>query len=159
MKKYIFILIGLLFFSLITHAQSSTKRVKWEIKTSKTKIKKGEEVEIILTARIDSIWYMYVYDEKADSTTVHYAEANFIPHASYKLSSKFKPVKPVIKYDYTWALDISFFEKKGEFRQKIKVLAPNPVIKFSVVYQLCSEVTGTCIMYEDTFELTGLVVE
>jgi DsbC/DsbD-like thiol-disulfide interchange protein len=42
----------------------------------------------------------------------------------------------------------------GEFRQKVKILGENPIIKGSYSYQVCSDIDGKCIPFDEDFTLS-----
>jgi thiol:disulfide interchange protein DsbD len=54
-------------------------------------------------------------------------------------------VNPKRKHDEVWEGEVAYFEKKAEFRQRIKVLTNNLSISGSYAFQTCSQVTGQCL--------------
>ena len=82
------------------------------------------------------------------------AEFRFNKHKSYELAGKFKPIGQKRHYEEIWGDTISIFDKKAHFEQKVKILSDNPVIKGSMTFQECSEVTGVCMPpYDADFEV------
>lgn len=123
------------------------KPAEWSFSVSKSEIKAGDEIELVLKADIPRDWYMYSNEFK--STDPIKASFTFEKHASYKLVGGVKAINPITKQDEIFG-EVKIFKKKAEFRQKIKVLAANPVIKGMVVeYQICSDITGQCVVFYD----------
>jgi thiol:disulfide interchange protein DsbD len=77
---------------------------------------------------------------------------------SFKTIGKLKPIGAKKKYDDLWGGEYTYFTKTAEFRQKIKVLAANPVIKGTYEGQVCTEKDGKCIPVNGDFEVVGLTV-
>jgi thiol:disulfide interchange protein len=69
---------------------------------------------------------------------------------------KIKPIGAKKKYDELWGGEYTYFTKKAEFRQRIRVLQDNPLIKGSFEYQVCSEKDGKCVPGEEAFDFTGI---
>jgi thiol:disulfide interchange protein DsbD len=145
------------FSGLCAQAQIQTPKAKWTYSFSKSEVKAGEEVELVLKAVIEKDWYMYSNDMDPNLGPV-VASFTFVPHPSYKTVGTVKPINPKHKHDDVWGGEVSIFIGKAEFRQKVKILSANPVIKGSSEYQTCTEVTGICLPGEEEFEFTGLKV-
>ncbi|TAF35222.1 MAG: DUF255 domain-containing protein [Cytophagales bacterium] len=122
----------------------------WESKVSTTKAKVGDEIELVFLASIIDDWYLYStdFDPNLGPTITTF---EFQKDPSYKLVGKIKPIKPKKKFDDTWGGEYTYFIKKAEFRQKIKILSPNLKVKTNVVYQTCTDIDGKCIQYEEDF--------
>ncbi len=133
---------------------------KWSYDISMKEVKIGDEVDLIFKAIIDPDWYLYSSDFDPDLGPM-LTEFEFIPNASYELVEGIIPIDPKEKYDEIWEGQIRYFKGTGEFRQKIKILEDNPVIKGSYSYQVCSDVDGKCIPFDDefTFEEFSVVGE
>ncbi len=148
------ILIGFHFWGL---AQIKQKPV-WETKTSKTEAKIGEELDLIFTCKIEKDWYMYSSDFSEDVGPV-VAFFDFTKNPTYQLIGKIKPIGNHKHFDDVFGGEVSTFVGKAEFRQKVKILKPNPVIKVSVEYQECSQVTGVCVLFNNDFEFRNIKVK
>jgi thiol:disulfide interchange protein DsbD len=148
------ILIGLSPF--FAWAQLQQKPV-WETKTSKTEVKVGDEIELIMTSKIQKDWYMYANDFSEDVGPV-VAHFEFTKHPSYQLIGKVKPVGSHKHFDEVFGGEVSTFEGKAEFRQKVKILQANPVIKAFLEFQECSQVTGMCVLFENDFDFKNIKV-
>lgn len=159
MNRHIF----LLFFACLflagnsSFAQIQKAKAHWTYTFSKNEVKKGETVDLIYTAIIDNDWYMYSSDFDPDLgpmlTSFTYEKNN-----SFEVVGKLKPQNPKEKFEEVWNGKVRYFDKKAVFKQTIKVLTDNPVIKGSSEYQTCSHVNGLCIPGNDDFEFKGLKV-
>lgn len=130
---------------------------KWSWAPSKTSVAAGEEIELIFTVTTDKNWYVYANDFDPDCgpmlTTI-----TFEKHPSFTTVGELKAINPLRKHDEIFDCDVKIFKDKGEFRQRIKLLTANPVIKGVIEGQTCTEVDGRCIPFEVDFEITGISV-
>jgi thiol:disulfide interchange protein len=118
---------------------------KWSFSVSKTDIKVGDEVELILKADIPADWYMYTNEFKGDGPIK--AAFEFKKSNTYKLVGGVNAIHPKTKQDEYFG-EVKIFYKKAEFRQKVKVLSPNPIINLEIVeYQICTDLTGQCVPF------------
>ncbi len=140
-----FLLLGL--YPLFLKAQLQQKPT-WELKTSKQEVSIGEEIELIFTSKIQKDWYMYSSDF-SESVGPVVALFDFEKHPSYQLVGKLKPIGNHKHYDEVFEGEVSTFTGKAEFRQKVKILKANPVIKVALEFQECSQITGMCVLFED----------
>jgi thiol:disulfide interchange protein len=158
MKRSILFLLTICFFyNYVAVAQIQKAKAHWTYTFSKPEVKKGETVDLIFTATIDKDWYMYSSDFDPDLgpmlTTFTFEKNN-----SFEVVGKLKPQNPKTKFEEVWNGNVRYFEGTGVFKQTIKILTDNPVIKGSSEYQTCSHVTGLCIPGNDDFEFKGLKV-
>ena len=152
-----------LFLSGISNAQQNdnvlANPVTWSFSVSKEKLKTGETVELIFKGKIKDDWYMYSSDFSPDLGP-NVTTFSFVPNATYKLEGKLKPIGSHKKHDDIWGGEYTYFKKKIEFKQKVKILKANPVIKVTINYQTCNDVTGTCLPpFETSHSFKGLEVE
>lgn len=122
----------------------------WTTSTSKTSVSQGEEVDLIFTATIDPDWYLYSSDFDPDCGPI-VATWEFQKNASYELVGGIRPINPQEKYDEIFECDVRIFKGTGEFRQTVRILSTNPVIRGSYEFQTCSDVDGKCINFENDF--------
>ncbi len=141
---------------LLSWSQIQEKPV-WQLKTNKTEVKTGEEIELIFTSKIQKDWYMYSNDFSGDVGPV-VAFFEFKKHPSYQLVGKLKPVGNHKHFDEVFGGEVSTFVGKAEFHQKVKILQANPKIKVSVEFQECSQVNGTCVLFDDVLEFKNIKV-
>ena len=93
---------------------------------------------------IEKDWYMYSNDFDPNLGPIA-AAFTFAKNVSYKLIGGIKPVGSKKHYEDIWKGDVSIFTGKAVFKQKVKILSDKPLIKGSVYFQECSEVTGVCM--------------
>ncbi len=130
---------------------------EWTWEASQTSLQTGDEVELIFLADIDDDWYLYSSDFDPDLGP-QVTRINFVPHPSYELVGDLKPINPKEKYDSIFEGNYTYFNKRGEFRQKIRVLSADLTITGNYEYQVCSDIDGKCIPFDEGFEFTGLQV-
>ena len=138
-------------------AQIQKAKAHWTYSFSKNEVKKGETVDLIYSAVIDKDWYLYSSDFDPDLgpmlTSFTYEKNN-----SFELVGKLKPQNPKTKFEEVWGGNVKYFEGKAVFKQTVKILTDNPVIKGTSEYQTCSHVSGLCIPGNDDFQFKGLKV-
>jgi thiol:disulfide interchange protein len=144
MKNLRLYFLFLAFFHLYIFAQAQVEvHTKESIAIDKKEAKVGDEIDLIFYIDIDRDWYVYSSELKVEGPIP--TEFTFKPHSSYQLIGKIRPINPKKKIDETWEGEIAYFEKKAEFRQKIKVLDKNLKVEGSFVYSTCSRITNTCL--------------
>lgn len=158
MKRSLFLFIIVCAFFAKTNAVAQIqKHAQWTYTFSKNEVKQGETVDLVFTAILDKDWYIYSSDFDPELgpmlTTFTYTK-----NKSFELVGKLKPQNPKTKYEEIWGGNVKFFDGKAVFKQTIKILANNPVIKGSSEYQTCSHTSGTCVPGGDDFEFKGLKV-
>ncbi|WP_461491274.1 protein-disulfide reductase DsbD family protein [Pontibacter sp. HJ8] len=134
------------------------KPASWSYDVSKKQVAVGEEVELIFNVKIDKDWYLYSTDFDPDLGPM-VTEFKFAKHPSYQLVGKIKPVNPKKKYDDLWEGEYTYFVGTAQFRQKIKVLQPALVVKGTYEYQVCTDIDGKCIPFDDDFSFTNSQVQ
>ncbi|HEY4651587.1 MAG TPA: cytochrome c biogenesis protein CcdA, partial [Pontibacter sp.] len=144
-------------FTLTAFAQV-LKPATWSYDVSKKQATVGEEVELIFNVRIDKDWYLYSSDFDPDLGPM-VTEFKFAKHPSYELVGKIKPVNPKKKYDDLWGGEYTYFTGTAQFRQKIKVLQPELQVKGSYEYQVCTDIDGRCIPFDDEFTFTNKQIQ
>ncbi|HNU42984.1 MAG TPA: protein-disulfide reductase DsbD family protein, partial [Cyclobacteriaceae bacterium] len=122
--------------SILSGAQI-LKPAKWSY-SSVTEANVGDEVELIFKATIDMDWYLYSSEFNCEDGPIK-TTFNFVPHASYQLVGNVVAINPTDKYDGIFECDVKIFKEKGEFRQKIKILASPLKITGESDYQVCTE--------------------
>lgn len=154
--RRIYLLLLLSLFSLHPLVAQVMEAPEWQVSTDKTEAVAGDELTLTLTADIPKDWYMYSSDFDPDLGPM-LTEIRFEESDKYNPSGELEPVDPKEKYDDLWEGEYTYFTKKAYFKQKLKITGENPVIKGSMSYQICSDVTGQCIPYESDFmvDLSG----
>ncbi|TXK33896.1 thioredoxin fold domain-containing protein [Pontibacter qinzhouensis] len=137
--------------NLLLPAQAQVlKPATWSYDVSKKQVAVGEEVELIFNVRIDKDWYLYSSDFDPDLGPM-VTEFKFAKHPSYELVGKIKPVNPKKKYDDLWDGEYTYFTGTAQFRQKVKVQQPGLLVKGTYEYQVCTDISGKCIPFDDEF--------
>ncbi len=140
---------GLLVFAPGAAAQES-KTTQWSVAFSKPAAAVGEEIEVIITARIAPHWIVYSSDFKAE---IGPQPTQFLFDATdtFRPLGEITSVNPKRKKDKTWDTEFGYFEERAEFRQKIKVLKAGAVVTGRIKGQLCNERDGTCTLFDEKF--------
>lgn len=144
-----------LFFMMAFVVQAQVlKPATWSYDVSKKEVAVGEEVELIFNVKIDKDWYLYSSDFDPDLGPM-VTTFTFAKHPSYELVGKIKPVNPKKKYDELWEGEYTYFVGTAQFRQKIRVLQPDLQVKGEYEYQVCTDLTGQCIPFDDVFTFSN----
>lgn len=125
---------------------------KWKITISPEKPELGKEAVLIFEAEIPIGWYIYSNDFDPDLGP-NLTELQLEESTDYSPEGTLKAIDPKKKYDETWEGDVTYFMGKGRFEQNVILKAESGTIVGQLVYQMCSDVTGQCINYEEEFEL------
>ena len=120
--------------------------------------KAGEELELIINARIDDKWHLYATDF-SEAVGPGVFTLTFTPAASYVLVGKAKSIKSHHEQDEVFKGEVAFWEKTGQVRQRIKVLQAGVLsIKAKAEYQTCTDVDGRCVQGDETLTWGQLAV-
>ncbi|MBU6325581.1 MAG: hypothetical protein KJS92_08850, partial [Bacteroidetes bacterium] len=140
----------LAFFALVSGLGLNGQMIKnpdFSCRPGKTTVKTGETIEIILTtSNIPATWHLF--SEETDCPPEEgpvEASLEFTPHPGYQLVGKLSSIGDHLVRDDIFGCSTGQFEGKAEFRQKIKILSPDAVIKFRFLGQMCTDVTGMCV--------------
>ncbi|WP_448519721.1 cytochrome c biogenesis protein CcdA [Rhodoflexus sp.] len=128
------------------------KPISWSAKVEKDQVTVGSTVDIIFSATIDGDWYLYSsdFDPNLGPTVTTF---KFIPNSSYELVGGIKPIGAKKKYDEIWGGEYTYFKRKAEFRQTVRVLNERFNVVANVNYQVCTDVDGRCIPLDDDFSV------
>lgn len=156
MKKNIgFLLVALL--SITTSFAQLSKPTTWSFDTNKKQVKVGDEVELKFNATIAKDWHLYSSDFDPELGPI-VTTITFTPNATYQLVGKLKPIGAIKKYDELWGGNVTYFENKGQFIQKVKILAANPVIEGKINFQSCTDIDGKCVNGKESFKFDKIEV-
>tara|TARA_R110002111_G_scaffold242457_2_gene304417 strand:+ start:393 stop:866 length:474 start_codon:yes stop_codon:yes gene_type:complete len=147
--KAIILYVALLIGTTIT-AQVLTP-AKWQYQLSKQDTKQGEILELIFKIKLEDTWHLF---SNIQSYTLGPLPTSFEfePNDGYQLIGDIKAIGVQNEYDKVFEVTVNYFEHTAEFRQKIKILSKNPVVKGYYEYQVCNSIDGKCILGEDDFE-------
>lgn len=130
------------------------KPISWKVELSDESPKPGDEVELRFKAKIEKDWYLYSSDFDPDLGPM-VTEFSFNENDTYELIGEIEPIDAKKKYDSLWEGEYTYFKKEGLFIQKIKILKTDYKITGSYFYQVCSDVDGKCIPFDDEFSLSS----
>lgn len=141
MKRIVFLLLAL--FSITYGFGAGFPKPIFKASFSKTTIKAGEIVEIVI--RFEVAKGFHVYSEKSDCPEDDgpmRATINFTPSKQYELVGKVLGVGDrMVKETEVWNCSTGEFVGNGEFRQKIRVIASIPASGIQMLFngQICNE--------------------
>jgi thiol:disulfide interchange protein DsbD len=148
-----------LFLLIVSNVNSQIlEPAKWSLATSEQEVQIGQELDLIFNAVIDQNWYLYSSDFDPDLGPM-VTEFTFEPNDSYELVGDLRPMNPKKKYDDIWEGEYTYFKGKGQFRQTVKVLTENFNVTGSYSYQVCSDIDGKCIPFDDEFVFDKVTVQ
>jgi len=150
-NKLLSLSIYFLFLSLSLTAQVISPP-KWDIQLDKENPEVGEEVTLIFKATIPTDWYIYSNEFDADLGPL-LTEVNLEDARGISLEGNLEAIDSKKKFDETWEGDITYFVKKGEFRQKLLITSEDALIIGTIDYQMCSDITNQCINYQEDFSI------
>jgi thiol:disulfide interchange protein DsbD len=120
--------------------------------------KVGDEVELIVNARIDPTWHLYATDFDPDLGPTVFT-FTWTKNPAYELVGKPKSIGTKKKFDTVFKGDVTYFETTGQIRQRIKLLQPGALtVQASVEYQTCTDADGRCIPGEGALSFGPLTV-
>lgn len=151
MKKQHIILLLSMIWSLSGGAQVM-QAPEWIVKADSIPGKEKESKQINLTFKADipADWYMYSSDFDPDLGPM-LTEIRFKSSEDYEPLGTLQPVSPKKKYDSLWEGEYTYFTEQAVFQHTIQLSGEDALIKGSISYQICSDVTGQCIPYESEF--------
>ena len=125
---------------------------------SKPTAKVGEEVELIINARIDDKWHLYASDFSDEVGPVVFT-LKFKPSPAYEVVGKLQAIKSHHEQDEVFKGEVAFWEKTGQMRQRIKILQPGSLtVVADADYQSCTTVDGKCVPGSETLKFGPLTV-
>lgn len=144
MKRKVFATVLSLFvFASFAFAQMSDP-VKWTFTAKQTA---GSDVaEVVITATIDAGYHLY--SQKPVENGPIPTEFTFDKSKDYELVGKASEPKGVTHFQEEFGADVTYFDGKAVFVQKIKVLTEKDfTIKGSYTYMVCND--GACVPFFD----------
>lgn len=138
-------------FASLTEAQI-LKPIAWKVELSNMTPAVGEEVTVSFKAQIEENWYLYSSDFDPDLGPL-VTEFIFNENDTYERVGDITPIGPKKKYDSLWEGEYTYFKNEGLFQQKVKILKEDFIIAGEYLYQVCSDIDGKCIPFEDEFSL------
>jgi len=150
-NKFFFLTLFLLLLSPLAQAQL-VKPPVWNIRLESKELEVGKPATLVMEAQIPMGWYVYSNDFDKNLGPLL---TEFIPakSADFSVAGKLQGIQARKKYDEVWEGDITYFMGKGRFEQPITLLSTAGIVKGSLEYQMCTDVTGQCINYELDIEV------
>lgn len=135
-------------------AQSKKTGARWAFALSIPAPAVGDEIEIVLSAKLAPGWSLYASDFQAEIGPQP-ARLILAPSEAFAMVGPLRSVGAKRKRDLTWDIDLGYFEEHAEFRQKIRVLRPGLVVAGKIKGQLCSAADGTCELVDESFSVSS----
>lgn len=151
-NKLIFITLSFYFLSHSLSAQIISPP-EWEIQLDQKNPQVGDELTLIFKAAIPTNWYIYS-NEFDPNLGPLLTEVKLEESKGINLVGDLEAIGSKKKYDEIWEGDITYFEKEGLFHQKLIITEENAVIKGTLEYQMCSDITNQCINYQEDIHIT-----
>ncbi len=156
MTRRFFLFVALVFSVIVSEGQI-LKPATWSMEASAKEVKIGDEIELVFRATIDEGWYMYANDFDPDCGPL-LTELEFEENPAFEVIGETIAVKPKDKYDEVFGCDVKVFVGHAEFRQKIKVKASLLRITGAIAGQVCTQIDGRCIPFEEDFSFEDFTV-
>jgi thiol:disulfide interchange protein DsbD len=151
-----FVILLSFIFSLATQAQI-LQPAKLTSGTLQNTAKVGDVIDLVFKAQIDENWYIYSlgFDEDCGPIPI---SITLDKHPSFELIGSVKAINDESKHDKIFDCDVRIFKVSGEFRQKIKILSKDLVLKGVYEGQVCSEVDGKCVLFDGDLAFGKLAI-
>lgn len=141
MKKLL-VLVTVLMITAGAYAQIETP-VKWAYAAKRTS---PTEAVVFLKATIQPGWHIYSLHVKKGGPIP--TSFTFAPSKDYMLIGKTIEPKPASKYEKSFYMNVTYFEKEVVFQQKIKLRSANATaVKGTLEYEVCNN--QKCLPPED----------
>ena len=110
------------------------KPVVWSYAAKKTG---KNEATVYIKATIENGWHIYSQNVKEGGPVK--TTFTFSPSKEYtKIGNTIEP-KPITKFEQTFDMNVSYFEKSVVFQQKVKLNKPTTVVKGKLEYMVCND--------------------
>ncbi len=140
-----------LFCSFLAEAQL-IKPPKWNIKLEPAQAEIGQQVRMIFEAEIPLGWYIYSNDFDKDLGPI-LTSLELENSEAYTRVGDLKAINPKKKFEEVWNGEVTYFIGKGRFEQNLILQDFSGTIHGALTYQMCSDLTGQCINYDEDIAL------
>lgn len=133
MKKITFLFCAICMINLSAYSQI-LKPVTWSYAAKRTS---PTTATVFIKATVDQGWHLYsqfIKDGGPVKTTF-----TFPASGAYSLVGSTSEPKAVTKYESTFKMDVSYFEKSVVFQQKVKLKGKTAVVKGNVEFMVCDD--------------------
>ena len=168
MTRFNLLLVGLLVLTNLSNCQipspkdteknqdaNTPRAVKWAVAFSSKEVKVGDEIELVLTAKIPEHQHMYANGYDPECPPIPF-DLKIATNSSFKLIGKPKSVGFRTYKDPDFECEVKDFENKAEIHQKIKVLNEKFSLNATIEYQVCSD--SKCNSFKDKLIIPALKV-
>ncbi len=133
--KQLLITVFLGLIAVISGQSQVLEPVKWSTSTEKIS---DTEYDLIVQALIDDSWHLYSQNVPEDGPIP--TTFTFESNKNYELSGTVSEDKGKTIFDPVFGMQIKFFEKKAEFRQRIKLINQElSIVKGEVEFMVCDD--------------------
>ncbi len=126
------------------------KPISWSDEIITENINVGDTIIISFKAEIDKNWYLYSSDFDPELGPM-VTEFDFELNDTFELVDSIIPINPSRGYDEIWEGEYTYFKENAEFQHKVIIKSLPYYISGSYNYQVCSDVDGKCIPFEEEF--------
>ncbi len=140
MKKLMLAAVALMLINTL-HAQILTP-VKWSYAAKKLN---NKEAIIFIKASVDNGWHIYSQYVKDGGPIA--TSFKFTPSKAYSIVGKTMEPTPATKFETSFKMNVSYFEKEVVFQQKVKLNAGATTVKGQLEYMVCNN--RQCLPPED----------
>ncbi len=134
------------------------KPAAWNIRLSDANPVAGDVIEVIFLGTIDPTWYLYANDFDPDCGPIP-TEINFENRTNFELVGGLQAINSEDKHDEIFDCDVKVFKGRAEFRQRIRVLGSPLTVVGVIEGQVCTEIDGKCITFEEDFSFANVAVK
>lgn len=145
------LVLALLFFSFYAQSQIIAPP-KWTKSLKPTDLSEGQEGSLVFEAEIPAGWYIYANNFDPDLGPL-LTTLKLEPSNDYQLIGDLEAIGAKTKYDEVWEGEVNYFMGHGEFEQRVRLNANSGTIKGVINYQMCSDINGKCINFEEDVEI------
>lgn len=132
MRK-IFSFLSIAVLSFISFSQIEDP-VDWSFKVEQN----GDEATLIFHANIEGDWHLYTQNLSGDDGPIP-TEFTFTDSPNYTKVGKTTEPKPIVEYDPNFNMDLGYFKKKVDFKQKIKINSTKDFkVKGELTFMVCN---------------------
>lgn len=151
-KFWLLLLPLFMLFSLLAQAQL-IKPPKWTVAFESKELQIGNPATLVLEASIPVGWYIYSNDFDPDLGPI-LTSLDLEKSEAFEKAGNLKAINPKKKFEEIWEGDVTYFIGKGRFEQVLNLKAKTGTISGIIVYQMCSDLTGQCINYEEEIAIS-----
>lgn len=143
--------------SILSTGNQVRNTTTWAFDASEKEVAVGDEIDLIFNVEVANDWYIYATGMEGDIEELS-TRALFEENDSFELIGVLESTGFKEKYEDIWEANVNYFEKTGEFRQKVRVLKNDLKITGTLEFQTCTDVDKLCIRGEKDFDISFVKV-